>query len=863
MKKIITLFTLIFLLAGSELSATVVTLTLNDHNGTEITTGVTWGYRIGYSGSYISITSGDDLPPNANNFRVTYGAAGQSTFKIQDITTDANVIFQTVGVNVTLEDCDGNTLAGTLGYRVGYSGAFQPVTGPLELLELTGYGSQGKYGFQVKYGPTSRYKISKLQDISVDPNILFTTTTVTMIGTAPIQYRIGFGQWQTYNGSLEMLPMTYKFRFGGSGAGNPIAVSGCSITGGFITLVDEAGNPMVNYSVDYPAENNNLKYKYRCGGSWAAWTKFHTDANGQIWFSIDCPNDNWDNKITMVLNQTSMEQDVTVNSTFQAAKVNVNLKTCDGLITDAPGGTVEQGGGYWFTHGMTGTTGTVSLYTFPTSSIKLRMNYNHGKQILYSAIVAGTNEVDFTTTAVTFNYANDIKSNKGGSWWMFNKPTMDLLPGDYKLWFKDGSSWNGPMELAVSGCTMDKSPLFMKLFDSNGDGLEGGIARYRIGSDPYQIAGTTDANGEVFALIDGNHSSLWFKMEWLEHNKAIKQNISTNSTVVFQTKLVTVKLDNSSNAPLIADELFYRLGGGAYVSLGTNISSATVEMLPMKVWYKTRYLGHNKFMKQNVGSNSTVTFKTKLVTVKLDDSNNQPLIADELFYRHGGGSYVSLGTNISSATVEMLPMKVWYKTRYLGHDKNMKQNVGSNSTVTFKTVAVTMQLLDASSNPLAGSAFYRNGAGSYVAFGGGTTTTMMEMLPMQYWFKCSYNTSTKNKKHTVKTSKPIVTFIYNGTTITRKAQVIIPVVEESSFKTYPNPTSQSAKFEFASPEDTHVRIVIYDMTGRMVKTVFDNPIMGGVNYKVEFVPESQISGMYIYRMTIGEKVYNGKIVYKK
>ena len=145
MKKIILLFISIFLLAGIELSATVVTLTLNDHSGTEITTGVTWHYRIGFSGSYMPVTSGTDLPQGTNyNFRVTYGAAGQSTFKIQDITADAFVVFATVEVNVALEDCDGNTLSGTLGYRVGYSGAFQPVTGPLELLELNASGSQDK-----------------------------------------------------------------------------------------------------------------------------------------------------------------------------------------------------------------------------------------------------------------------------------------------------------------------------------------------------------------------------------------------------------------------------------------------------------------------------------------------------------------------------------------------------------------------------------------------------------------------------------------------------------------------------------------------------------------------------------------------
>jgi hypothetical protein len=59
------------------------------------------------------------------------------------------------------------------------------------------------------------------------------------------------------------------------------------------------------------------------------------------------------------------------------------------------------------------------------------------------------------------------------------------------------------------------------------------------------------------------------------------------------------------------------------------------------------------------------------------------------------------------------------------------------------------------------------------------------------------------------------------------------------------------------------RIDLYDMTGRLVKTIFEQPIEGGVNYEADFKPETIISGMYIYRMTMGDAVYNGKVVFKK
>jgi len=53
------------------------------------------------------------------------------------------------------------------------------------------------------------------------------------------------------------------------------------------------------------------------------------------------------------------------------------------------------------------------------------------------------------------------------------------------------------------------------------------------------------------------------------------------------------------------------------------------------------------------------------------------------------------------------------------------------------------------------------------------------------------------------------------------------------------------------------------MTGRLVNTVFDLPVKAGQEYNAEFRPDAQVSGMYIYRATIGEQVFNGKVTYRK
>ena len=88
-------------------------------------------------------------------------------------------------------------------------------------------------------------------------------------------------------------------------------------------------------------------------------------------------------------------------------------------------------------------------------------------------------------------------------------------------------------------------------------------------------------------------------------------------------------------------------------------------------------------------------------------------------------------------------------------------------------------------------------------------------------------------------------------------------VETSSFLAYPNPFTDRLKFEFSSPVATDARLDVYDATGRLVKVVFDQPVEGGVNYNAEFVPNSNMSNLYIYRLTLGSEVINGKVMYTK
>jgi hypothetical protein len=103
----------------------------------------------------------------------------------------------------------------------------------------------------------------------------------------------------------------------------------------------------------------------------------------------------------------------------------------------------------------------------------------------------------------------------------------------------------------------------------------------------------------------------------------------------------------------------------------------------------------------------------------------------------------------------------------------------------------------------------------------------------------------------------------NSTIAFKSATIIEPLVEKSGLMVYPNPFTDRLHFEFISPADANAVLDIFDVTGCKVKTIFESTVESGVLYNTEFIPANSVSGMYIYRLTLGEEVHNGKVVYKK
>ncbi len=76
---------------------------------------------------------------------------------------------------------------------------------------------------------------------------------------------------------------------------------------------------------------------------------------------------------------------------------------------------------------------------------------------------------------------------------------------------------------------------------------------------------------------------------------------------------------------------------------------------------------------------------------------------------------------------------------------------------------------------------------------------------------------------------------------------------------YPNPFNPVTRINYSISEKSDVSMIIYNMLGQKVSTVVDEIQLPG-NYSVDFNGEKVASGVYIYRLTSGNKVLTRKML---
>jgi len=84
---------------------------------------------------------------------------------------------------------------------------------------------------------------------------------------------------------------------------------------------------------------------------------------------------------------------------------------------------------------------------------------------------------------------------------------------------------------------------------------------------------------------------------------------------------------------------------------------------------------------------------------------------------------------------------------------------------------------------------------------------------------------------------------------------------------YPNPFNPSTTIEFQVPQASDVTVIVYDMLGQAVKSLFAGQVQAG-KYTVEWDGTNNLgsklsSGSYIYRMTAGEFIESREMILLK
>ena len=84
---------------------------------------------------------------------------------------------------------------------------------------------------------------------------------------------------------------------------------------------------------------------------------------------------------------------------------------------------------------------------------------------------------------------------------------------------------------------------------------------------------------------------------------------------------------------------------------------------------------------------------------------------------------------------------------------------------------------------------------------------------------------------------------------------------------YPNPFNPNTKIEFKVPANEHVSINVYNLEGRLVKTLINQNMVSG-QHVVEWNGTNQFgakvaSGMYIYQLKTNATVLNRTMTFIK
>jgi photosystem II stability/assembly factor-like uncharacterized protein len=97
----------------------------------------------------------------------------------------------------------------------------------------------------------------------------------------------------------------------------------------------------------------------------------------------------------------------------------------------------------------------------------------------------------------------------------------------------------------------------------------------------------------------------------------------------------------------------------------------------------------------------------------------------------------------------------------------------------------------------------------------------------------------------------------------QEIEVMVVLVKEYSLsQNYPNPFNPNTTISYSLPIRGIVQLIVYDVLGREVRKLVDEEQEAG-KYEIEFDAEDLTSGIYVYRLSAGERVMSKKMILLK
>lgn len=79
---------------------------------------------------------------------------------------------------------------------------------------------------------------------------------------------------------------------------------------------------------------------------------------------------------------------------------------------------------------------------------------------------------------------------------------------------------------------------------------------------------------------------------------------------------------------------------------------------------------------------------------------------------------------------------------------------------------------------------------------------------------------------------------------------------------YPNPFNPTTQIQFGLPQQSHVKLEVYNINGQKVKELLNAPLNAG-SHTITFNAENLASGIYIYRLNTGNQILTNKMILMK